>query len=120
MSFCTYPNNWLQRSQTVLQRALLLSLILGAAVVSSGSGTADDSRQSTRTATSARPDRADGDAPLFGAASGSSAPAISDDGAVEGLPQSHSQDSAAADRHLRLLLVLILRGGSWHISPFPK
>jgi hypothetical protein len=119
MFFCTYPNNWLPRRQAVLQRALLLSLILIAAVVSSGPGTADDSPQSTQAATPARPDRADGDAPLSGAMSGSSAPTIPA-GPVEALPQSHSQELAAADRQQRTLLVLILSGTSWHVSPFPK
>jgi hypothetical protein len=119
MFFGTYSNNWLPRRQAVLQRALLLSLILGVAVVSSGPGTADDSRQSTEAATPAQPDRADGDASPSGAMSGSSAPAISD-GPVEALPQSHSQDAAAADRHRRALLVLILRSTGWHVSPFPK
>jgi hypothetical protein len=120
MFFSTDPNNWLRRPQKVLQRTFLLSLILGAAVViSSGSGTADDWRPSGQAATSAPADRADGDAPLSGALSGSSAPAISAD-TVEALPQSHAPDLAAADRHRRLLLVLILRSGSWHISPFPR
>jgi hypothetical protein len=116
MSFCTDPNNWLRRPQTVLQKTLLLSLILGAAVVSSHPGTADEWRQA---ATPAQPDRADGDVPLSGMTSGSSAQAISV-GTVEASPQNDSQDSAAAERHRRLLLVLILRSGSWHISPFPR
>ena len=123
MFFGTYPNNRAPRRQTVLQRALLLSLILGAAVViSSGSGTADDPRQMTQAATPAAPvppNRTDADAPLSAAMSGSSAPAMSD-GPVEALPQSPSQESAAADRHRRALLVLILRSTGWHVSPFPK
>jgi hypothetical protein len=122
--FGTYPNNWLPRRQMVLQKALLLSLILIAAVViSSGAGTADDWQQSSQAAAPAPPDRADRDAPLSGAASGSSAPAISD-GTVEALPQSPSQDLAtdlaAADRQRRLLLVLILRGAGSPVGPFPR
>jgi hypothetical protein len=124
MFFCIHPNNGLPRRQMVLQRALLLSLILIAAiVVSSDPGTAEDWRPSSEAAAPAPPDRADRDAPLSGAVSGSSAPAISD-GTVEALPQSPSQDLAAdlaaADRQRRLLLVLILRGASSHIGPFPK
>jgi hypothetical protein len=119
MSFCTAPNNWLRRPQMALQRTLLLSLILGAAVISSGPGTADEWRQSGQAATPAQPGRADGGAPLSGTTSGSSAQAISV-GTVEASPQSDSQDLAAAERHRRLLLVLILRSGSWNISPFPK
>ena len=119
MSFCTCPNKWLRRPQTVLQRALLLSLILGAAVVvSSDPGAANDSRQSTEAATPA-PDRAAGDAAFSGAMSGTSAPTIAD-GPVEALPQSHSPESVAADRQRRALLVLILRGVSRHINPFPR
>ena len=118
--FGTYPNNWLPRRQMVLQKALLLSLILIAAVViSSGADTADDWQQSSQAAAPAPPDREDRDAPLSGALSGSSVPAISD-GTVEALPQSPSQDLAAADRQRRLLLVLILRGAGSPVGLFPR
>ena|SRR5579864_8108739 len=120
MFFYTHPNNWLPRRQTVLQRALLLSLILGAAVVMSpGPGTAEDSRPSSQAAALAPPDRAGPDVQPPGAGSGSSAPAISD-GTVEALPQSRSQNLAAADRQRRLLMVLILRGAGSPVSAFPK